>query len=577
MTIRGILFGALMAGAAAVPATMSPAAAQSAQANANAWGVTQAEVDTLLPATLLAEARFEARRSEIESAAKAGDAVAMTLLSLAYDAGIGIPRDLKESFYWASRSAAEGNGRGMNILAAAYRGGRGVDKDSRLALGWLEKAVALGNNRAKYQLGQMLLEGEGLEKNPVKAMLFLTEAAQAGDLAAAFVLGDVYANGDEGVAQDAVQAEHWFGKAGPYGLRALGNHLLHHDGFPKVFPLDVERGVALLREAAAGNDALAHAWLGLMYDRGDVLPKDAQQAVVHREVAARGGILQSQRDLAWAYWNGVGTTKDQLQAVLWWRKAADEGEVVSQAQLGYLHMEGIVVAKDLQEAEKYLLAAAQKGRAAAQTNLGLLYRRAGKNDLAQEWTQKAAAQGEETAIKNLAIWAPKPVQVAQQEPKKKKGNGGLFGALGGAMLGAMAGGNTEQIVGAAMKGAAMVDPNAAALDSVGDTLISGNAGAVTGVGALTGGAGDGGSFPTRPNALDGSPACSMMNQGNYRDVSLSGGNDVQLKTMCGQAFEYYSMYLRAIEQGYSEADANRTYDAHQQAALNAISFYQNNR
>ena len=160
MTIRGILFGALMAGAAAVPATMSPAAAQSAQANANAWGVTQAEVDTLLPATLLAEARFEARRSEIESAAKAGDAVAMTLLSLAYDAGIGIPRDLKESFYWASRSAAEGNGRGMNILAAAYRGGRGVDKDSRLALGWLEKAVALGNNRAKYQLGQMLLEGK---------------------------------------------------------------------------------------------------------------------------------------------------------------------------------------------------------------------------------------------------------------------------------------------------------------------------------------------------------------------------------------------------------------------------------
>ena len=47
--------------------------------------------------------------------------------------------------------------------------------------------------------------------------------------------------------------------------------------------------------------------------------------------------------------------------------------------------------------------------------------------------------------------------------------------------------------------------------------------------------------------------------------------------MCGQAFEYYSMYLRAIEHGYSEADANRTYDAHQQAALNAISFYQNNR
>jgi hypothetical protein len=157
------------------------------------------------------------------------------------------------------------------------------------------------------------------------------------------------------------------------------------------------------------------------------------------------------------------------------------------------------------------------------------------------------------------------------------GGGGLFGALGGAMLGAMAGGNTSQVVGAAMKGAAIVDPNAAALGSVGDSLISGNTASVGGMGGLGNASGGGGSYPTRPNLLDGSPACSMMNQNNYRDVSLSGGNDVQLKTMCGQAFEYYHMYLNAISQGYSEADANRTYAAHQGAAQNAIAFYQNNR
>jgi hypothetical protein len=157
------------------------------------------------------------------------------------------------------------------------------------------------------------------------------------------------------------------------------------------------------------------------------------------------------------------------------------------------------------------------------------------------------------------------------------GGGGLLGALGGAMVGAMAGGNTSQVVGAAMKGAAIVDPNAAALGSVGDSLISGNTASVGGMGGLGNASGGGGSYPTRPNLLDGSPACSMMNQNNYRDVSLSGGNDVQLKTMCGQAFEYYHMYLNAISQGYSEADANRTYAAHQGAAQNAIAFYQNNR
>lgn len=171
-------------------------------------------------------------------------------------------------------------------------------------------------------------------------------------------------------------------------------------------------------------------------------------------------------------------------------------------------------------------------------------------------------------------------RAAEQARKQSGGGGGLLGALGGAALGALAGGNSEQIVGAAMKGAAMVDPNMAALDSVGDSMITGNSGAI-GVPGIGGGASQaqagGGSYPTRPNLLNGSAACSMMNQGNYREVGLSGGNDVQLKTMCAQAHEYYSMYLNAIRQGYSEADANRTYAAHEGAAQNAISFYQSAR
>jgi len=84
-------------------------------------------------------------------------------------------------------------------------------------------------------------------------------------------------------------------------------------------------------------------------------------------------------------------------------------------------------------------------------------------------------------------------------------------------------------------------------------------------------------YPTRPNTLVGGAACADFSLSNYRELALSGGNDIQLKTMCGQAFEYYSMYLRAIEQGYSESDANRTYSAFEGAASNASSFYRNNR
>ena len=44
-----------------------------------------------------------------------------------------------------------------------------------------------------------------------------------------------------------------------------------------------------------------------------------------------------------------------------------------------------------------------------------------------------------------------------------------------------------------------------------------------------------------------------------RDPYNSG--HVQLNTMCGQAFEYYTMYKRAIRQGYGPTDAERTYQA----------------
>ena len=82
----------------------------------------------------------------------------------------------------------------------------------------------------------------------------------------------------------------------------------------------------------------------------------------------------------------------------------------------------------------------------------------------------------------------------------------------------------------------------------------------------------GGGYATRPNLATG--ACAGFTESNYRQKAVSGGGDQQLYTMCGQAFEYYTMYKRAIAQGYSEADANRTYAAHQQSAQVAQGYLQ---
>jgi hypothetical protein len=153
----------------------------------------------------------------------------------------------------------------------------------------------------------------------------------------------------------------------------------------------------------------------------------------------------------------------------------------------------------------------------------------------------------------------------------------LFGTLaavtGGLAAVAANGGNATQAVGAVMQSVAIANPDSAmagTLAQQGQGLITGKGLGAAGIAASSAGAGAG-SYPTRPNLLA-SSTCPGFTEANYRQKALAGGPDTQLATMCGQAFEYYTMYKRAIAQGYSEADANRTYAAHAQSAQVANSF-----
>jgi hypothetical protein len=117
------------------------------------------------------------------------------------------------------------------------------------------------------------------------------------------------------------------------------------------------------------------------------------------------------------------------------------------------------------------------------------------------------------------------------------------------------------------------------LGSVVDAASGGGANLNNGGGIGGGGNGGGGaraSFRTLGNMAKG-PQCPGFTMENYRTVALNGGNDQQLFSLCGQAFEYYHQYENAIAQGYSEAEANLTYKAHEQSALVATDFYNKNK
>jgi hypothetical protein len=71
--------------------------------------------------------------------------------------------------------------------------------------------------------------------------------------------------------------------------------------------------------------------------------------------------------------------------------------------------------------------------------------------------------------------------------------------------------------------------------------------------------------------------CDGFTEENYREKALADGPDEQLRSLCGQAFEYYTMYKRALAQGYSEADAERTYQAHEKSVAVLKQFYEETR
>lgn len=119
--------------------------------------------------------------------------------------------------------------------------------------------------------------------------------------------------------------------------------------------------------------------------------------------------------------------------------------------------------------------------------------------------------------------------------------------------------------------------------SLGAIIGSGGSVASSAASGGTTGAGPGavapGSYPARPNTLEGDPACSGYTVENYKSVygQNSNGPDAQLHALCAGAYNYYWMYLNAIRKGYDQADSDLTYAAFTDAAQVASSFYRNAR
>ena len=123
-------------------------------------------------------------------------------------------KDRPASERWLLRATEQGDAEAQSWLGVAYDDNWYGTTDAQLAARWFEKAAAQGHPDAQTSLGEMYKEGRGVEQNYAMAAEWFRKAAEhVPDLGGAGQgrneLGMLYIDG-LGVPKDYVQAYMWF-------------------------------------------------------------------------------------------------------------------------------------------------------------------------------------------------------------------------------------------------------------------------------------------------------------------------------------------------------------------------------
>ncbi|PUB17289.1 caspase family protein [Yoonia sediminilitoris] len=105
---------------------------------------------------------------------------------------------------------------------------------------------------------------------------------------------------------------------------------------------DLERAVALYRDAAARSDLRAMVSLAQLYERGIAVEQNFDQALSLYEVAAAGGNHDAQINLAVSLFEGAGVPRDTDRAISLLRQAAAGGSAQGLFNLGVLAQDKII-------------------------------------------------------------------------------------------------------------------------------------------------------------------------------------------------------------------------------------------
>lgn len=306
--------------------------------------------------------------TELQNAARSGDAAAQLYLGRLFDEGTQVPQDFAQARQWYEQAATANLAGAQNSLGRLLGAGLGGPADLPRAFELVKQAAQDNAAAHLYDLAQMYENGAGTPQDMTRAAALYEQAAKAGHPDAAVSLGVLYQNGT-GVAQDYARARTLYEPAAAAGHSRAQNNLglLYTRG--SGVAQDYDRAAALFQAAANSGLSTAMTNLSVMYENGFGLPQSDELAAAW---ARRATAQEQTAFLADPRLNGTTLPADQT-AMQSLRTGAQAGDPFSAYLLALVLMDPSSPAPDLTGAARFMEQAARAGIHLAQANLAVMY------------------------------------------------------------------------------------------------------------------------------------------------------------------------------------------------------------
>ena len=193
----------------------------------------------------------------LEKAAAKGNLEAISRMGYCYEFGINVEADSKKALAYYERAAKAGLPAAMlkygDMIASGEVDGMGSDD----ALVWYKKSAAEDCPEALYRLGTLNLHGIGTDKDPELAAELFSRGAQLEHPKSQYELGMLFLMKDGPIARDEKAAFFWFNRAASKGDSAAQRQLAVCYEKGMGCDADLEKALALYREAARNGDVEA--------------------------------------------------------------------------------------------------------------------------------------------------------------------------------------------------------------------------------------------------------------------------------------------------------------------------------